>query len=275
MDRQRRFPSDPDLLQARSRAGATHQSGLRAATAAAPARAAASLAKRPKQVAPLPDMRARRQSGRCRSAASTAPTAGAMRQAGASKSLPRAAAQAMNPAGSGGGKRGSVTVEKVPASPLNTAGVETATPGFTSSSQSGGTAGTGSSASPMPDMITGSPRRQTGTSAPRLSARAARSSGASATPHRRTRPRRAAAASAEPPPMPEATGRFLVRVIAAPGVLAARSASARAARSTRLSPSPASPAAKGPSTVKVSMSAGSILRTSPTSAKTTRLSSSW
>ena len=55
--------------------------------------------------------------------------------------------------------------------------------------------------------------------------------------------RKAAAASDDPPPMPEATGRCFSSSSASPSACASR-----AARSTRLSPSPDRPAASGPVT---------------------------
>ena len=57
--------------------------------------------------------------------------------------------------------------------------------------------------------------------------------------------RKVAAASAEPPPMPDATGSFLIRAIETFGSIVAASAKADAALRTKLS-SADSPAANGP-----------------------------
>ena len=64
----------------------------------------------------------------------------------------------------------------------------------------------------------------------------------------------AAAASDEPPPIPDAMGRFFSSRNAAPGASRpACAASARAARNTRLSSSAPRPAAKRPLTISVSV----------------------
>ncbi len=52
--------------------------------------------------------------------------------------------------------------------------------------------------------------------------------------HSRQSSRSAAAASAEPPPMPDATGKFLVRTIRPPAVTPAAAARTLAARSTEV-----------------------------------------
>lgn len=100
----------------------------------------------------------------------------------------------------------------------NTSAVATATPGLTSTRPHVGILGAGSSRSPTPPMRLGRPARQTGTSAPNVSAIPGKSGGASF--HSLHSSRRAAAASAEPPPMPDATGRFfssLARAVATQG----------------------------------------------------------
>ena len=84
----------------------------------------------------------------------------------------------------------------------------------------------------------------------------------------------AAAASADPPPMPDATGRRLSSRMSAPASVPAESASRRAALRTRLSvcvPFRSSP--KGPSMVRFSPSAGATKTRSWIPAKAIRLSS--
>jgi len=76
-----------------------------------------------------------------------------------------------------------------------------------------------------------------------------------------------AAASAEPPPMPDATGRCLVRRSVAP----CPAASAVAARRMRLSVDGGSPAAKGPSMARVRVSEAVAVRSSPISVKAAQL----
>ena len=148
----------------------------------------------------------------------------------------------------------------------NTAGVASAAPGLASNRCGTGQSGRGVSRSPMPATAEVRPARQTGPSAPSPAARGSRSV---SIPQSRESSLSAAAASAEPPPIPAATGRFFSSTSRAP----CPGASARAARSTRLSASPASAPANGPATSRLSSSAGSPWSTSPASAKTTRLSS--
>ena len=95
-----------------------------------------------------------------------------------------------------------------------------------------------------------------------------------ATPHKLDSSRSAAAASAEPPPIPLATGSRFSSTRCAPADTPAATASARAARSTRLS-SPVSPSPNGPSTVSDSAGAASARSMSDAPANTTRLSSRW
>ena len=85
--------------------------------------------------------------------------------------------------------------------------------------------------------------------------------------------RKAAAASAEPPPSPAATGKFLnsrKRPRVSPGDWAL---AASAAFRMRLPPSSA--VANGPSTLRSRASSGSSSTVSPTPAKATRLFNSW
>ncbi len=102
--------------------------------------------------------------------------------------------------------------------------------------------------SPIPVMRAGRLARQTGTSAPSASAMACSVSWSGRSSHRRHSSRSAAAASAEPPPMPDATGRCFSSTRRRRRSAPAQAASARAARSTRLSGSACSPAANGPAT---------------------------
>ena len=108
----------------------------------------------------------------------------------------------------------------------NTDGVETATPGLTSTSPAAGNDGAGARTSPIPDISAGRPTRQTGTSAPRSPANWPRSSADSSIRQNRHSSRNAAAASADPPPMPDATGRFFSSTSLADAGQPARAASA-------------------------------------------------
>ncbi|MNL47211.1 hypothetical protein D3C87_1699840 [compost metagenome] len=90
-------------------------------------------------------------------------------------------------------------------------GVETATRGLTSTIGKAGSSGAGVISSPMPRATSGRPSRHIGTSAPSRSAKVARDTGSIRTFHRSSNPRSAAAASADPPPIPEAMGRFFSR----------------------------------------------------------------
>jgi len=90
-------------------------------------------------------------------------------------------------------------------------GVGKATPGLTRTSHAGGRPGAGARSVPIPPMKPARPSTQTGMSAPNSAATRRTRSPAGSSPQRRASPRRQAAASAEPPPIPEATGRFLTR----------------------------------------------------------------
>ena len=126
----------------------------------------------------------------------------------------------------------------------NTEAVDTASPGSTTRYQ-GWSRSTGSRRSPTPLAQAARPRTKTGTSAPRPSPISASSSidrpiAASAStpsrrPHSRSSPSSTAAASELPPPRPPPTGIRLSTRISTPGTAATRSASTRAARSTRSS----------------------------------------
>ena len=74
----------------------------------------------------------------------------------------------------------------------------------------------GVTVSPRPSIQDGALTRQTGTSEPIASAQAINLSESGRRRQRWIRPRKVAAASADPPPIPEATGKFLVRTISAP-----------------------------------------------------------
>ncbi len=86
------------------------------------------------------------------------------------------------------------------------AGVETSINGLTRTIAPDGRSVSGSMISPMPRMRAGFSSRHIGTSAPRLRASLARSVGEGDTPQILVSARRVAAASADPPPMPAATG---------------------------------------------------------------------
>ena len=221
-------------------------------------------------MAPLPDMRASRSVGAVRSTASARAISGTSAIAGASRSLRLArASAAKSPSLTAAGS------EKRPASASNTCPVDTATPGLIRTAGIGGGGGTrGATPSPIPVIRTVSPARQTGTSAPRTNATPARADSSISTCHSRAHSRSAAAASAEPPPIPEATGRFFSRCSAASAGTPQCNARALAARRTRFSAAVPRAAAKGPETVRLSPSAGAMDNRSPTSAKATRLSSS-
>ena len=84
---------------------------------------------------------------------------------------------------------------------------------------------------------------------------------------------KAAAASAEPPPRPAATGRALTRRKRPSAMPGTSALVASAAAVMRLSP--ASALANGPSTSSARSWPGSSVRWSPSSAKATRLRTSW
>ena len=94
------------------------------------------------------------------------------------------------------------------------------------------------------------PARQTGTSAPSAAAMSSSAVSPRGACHSAASSLSAAAASLDPPPMPEATGRFLTRVRAAPGAPAEPARRGAAPRATRDCPSVAGPsaAANGPVT---------------------------
>jgi hypothetical protein len=161
--------------------------------------------------------------------------------------------------------------ENPPVRARKTAGVETAIPGLTSTIPISGNAGAGVRISPIPAISAGEPATHTGTSAPRPPASWPN------TPESRFQNRHssrsAAAASADPPPMPDATGKFFSSTSAPVACRPARAAKVCAAFKTRLSGSPASPAANGPVTDNVNRSAVDTVSRSPIPANTTRLSS--
>ena len=116
-----------------------------------------------------------------------------------------------------------------------------ATPGLTRTIPHRGSAGAGSRRSPIPPIRAVCPARQTGTSAPSLAARLASRPGAGLCRQSRHSSRKAAAASADPPPMPDATGRCFSSTRCRRGDHTDSAARARAARSTRLSGSSVKP----------------------------------
>ena len=109
----------------------------------------------------------------------------------------------------------------------NTAGVETATPGLTRTAGIRGNGGNWLRISPRPSTQQDFDSRQTGTSDPSSAANLTSCSWDELRPHNLSRPRNAAAASAEPPPIPDATGKFLVSRIVAPSARRDRCRNAR------------------------------------------------
>ena len=187
-------------------------------------------------------MRASRQPGRAREAASTSPIAGQIATAGASRSLPSPPRSVAMASTSGQPDGSDAGAEKPPVRTRNTAGVETATPGLASRMPHVGRAGRSGQHLADPAHARGRGRdRQTGTSAPSRRARPACGRRQAAHP-------KAAAKPAAPPPRPPNRRRcrmppavFFVERQGAPAVQRRRRpASARAARSTRLSASPSS-----------------------------------
>ena len=126
----------------------------------------------------------------------------------------------------------------------------------------------------MPRIMRGRGSRHTGTSAPVTRAASISLGSSSAMRLARASSRNAAAASDEPPPTPAATGSRFVRTKRPSLRPSTRSASARAAFSTRLSSIDPDAAAVGPLTVSASARAGVKVSVSPTPANTTRLSMS-
>ena len=219
-------------------------------------------------------MRARRHPGVAASAARTSAIKGASASAGGSRSLPAAANVSTRSSTFSQPSAGSdAVVEYGPVRLRKTAGVETASPGLTSTSPSAGNTGAGVTLTPISDMIDASRSRHTGTSAPRSFAMVSSTSAPRSIAQTRDSRRKVAAESADPPPRPEATGKFFSSTIRPEGFMPAWKASERAARRTRFSESSPNSAANGPVTERVRLSACSTLTQSPTLAKTTRLSS--
>ena len=219
-------------------------------------------------------MRANRQSGVVARVSSASPISGAIRRAGGSRSLRVYSRVATRERASRQPRSGNrARLEKPPVRPRKTADVGTATPGLSSTIPISGNVGAGAKISPVPDITAGRQSIQTGTSAP--SAPPSRLNAAVSSPQNRHSNRNAAAASAEPPPIPEATGRFFSRTSLPAGGMPACSASRRAARRIRLSASSASRTANGPTTDKDRSSAGETPSRSPIAVNTTRLSSRW
>ena len=128
--------------------------------------------------------------------------------------------------------------------------------------------------SPMPRIMRAFSSRHTGTSAPVTRAASRTRASSRERSFSRASSRNAAAASDEPPPRPAATGNSFSRLKRPSRNSSTRSASARAALSTRLSPPAPAASAVGPLTSSASVPPGASVRRSPTSANATRLSSS-
>jgi hypothetical protein len=142
-----------------------------------------------------------------------------------------------------------------------TAGVATDRPGLTSTASSAGNSAIGVTSSPIPRIRAARAIRQAGTSAPSASACGI------GLPASRASARKTAAASLDPPPIPAAAGRCFSSVTAAVTPISA------AARSTRFSGPPGTPAARGPMTRNDGAGARVTVSRSPTSAKATSESS--
>ena len=145
----------------------------------------------------------------------------------------------------------------------NTSAVDSGTRGFTSNTGAPETSdkSMGLSRSPAASPRIGKLSKQAGTSLPSVGATDSACFGSIC--QREVSNRSAAAASAEPPPRPEATGRFFSSVSDAPCSTAAAEASARAAFSARLSSSSLSSDLNGPVTESERSSAGTALSRSP------------
>ena len=156
----------------------------------------------------------------------------------------------------------------------NTSLVATATPGLTSSANSRGSSSGAERMSPTPRIRRARGSRHTGTSAPVARAACVRRGSSGAMRFARANSRKAAAASAEPPPSPAETGRRFDSVKRPSLRPSTRSASERAALSTRLSATSPAAAAVGPLTASAKAPPGAKDNASPTPANATRLSMS-
>ena len=170
-----------------------------------PAAAAAASSNRPKQVGPLPDMRASRQPGAPAERRQKIADHGQQRAGRALRGRCGCAAASPDPvcAGTGSSRRPNSSGRTA----ANTSAVASGWRGIDQHEvEAAGRPGRGSSSSPMPRIRAGRLPRQTRTSLPSARATSARSGAVGGRRQSRARPRRVAAASAEPPPMPEATG---------------------------------------------------------------------
>ena len=231
----------------------------------------AASANRPKQVAPLPDIRASRQSGWRRSAASTSPIAGAAPRAGGSRSL-RLRGEPCGELAGGQDRRQRRPRWRRPRERARTRRPSPAAGRVDQQERQVRQAGTGSSRSPMPriraagrqaDRHVGAERQPSAASLASASGSPhSRRSRARSLPHRpsRRRCRRHRQPLVEPEP---GAGR------------AAAAASPRAARRTRLSSPPAQPGGERPAHLQGQPSAGSSAARRRCRRTTTRLSSSW
>src|SRR5262245_41158604 len=217
-------------------------------------------------------MRASRQPGSLRSTARTFAITGSSSIAGSSRSLRPRAISSSSSALCRGHMAGLVCVAGAAASIANTSLVATAMPGLTSTANSRGNSSGSERISPVPRMNRGRGSRHTGTSAPVARAACARRASSGARRFARASSRKAAAASAEPPPSPAATGKRFESAKRPSLRASTRSASARAALSTRLSATSPAAAAVGPATLSAKASPGVKVKASPTPAKATRLS---
>ena len=158
-------------------------------------------------------MRASRQFGSVTIVCSTSPITGANSRAGSSRSLRVVRSVAASDDASRHPVGKAAAEAKPPPRARNTAAVDTATPGLISTIPASGSRGADTKRSPMPDIHAGRPEEHTGTSAPSPRVTSFSRSGSGWTRHSRHNRRSVAAASADPPPIPEATGRFFSRTM--------------------------------------------------------------
>lgn len=170
--------------------------------------ASSSFSNRAKQVAPLPDIRARRHpllfSSACRVSAIT----GTWPVAAFSRSFVLCRKKAINSSASSGlsgiekGRRPFSGFWAERSNKRKISGVGQGRPGFTKSTGTSGKKGAGFKTSPIPVIWTGAAARHAGTSAPSAPASAEICGCGHGSPQKTASPHKTAAASLEPPPIP-------------------------------------------------------------------------
>lgn len=202
----------------------------------------------PKQVAPDPLIR---ESSACSaaSASSTFVISGQISFAGTSRSF-RILERMMSDAGNAPFATVEIAGFSLLVRPLNISGVDTSNLGFTSTNERLSTLSKGVICSPIPWARNGLLWRHMGTSAPNPRAIFSKST---ELPQYSCNANRAAAASADPPPMPLATGRFFVNTIetgaGSKPEFRTASLNRNAADVTRFSGPDVNPSEKGPSII--------------------------